>query len=339
MGSQLKKIIVAVLLVAAALAGLGAWGWHEFRRSQSKKEQISIGAIAYDKNALIYIAEDQKYFAENGIEVTLKNFDTGSAALEAMLAGKIGIAAASEFAVVGKSLRKPGDKFRIFATIAKTQDDYIFGRRDRGIGSFSDLKGKRVGLKKETAAEFYLGRFLDTKGLSLRQVTVVDIDPTQSVRQFAEGDLDAIVIWQPYAYRIRAGLADRIVSWSAQNGQLMYWNMIATDAWLSAHPELATRVVRALVQAEHFLAQHPAQARAIVQRWLGYDDACINAIWPDSQFSVSLDQSLIVAMEDEARWMIANGLTGEKDIPDYLDDYIHKNSLSTVRPEIVNIIR
>jgi len=339
MGSQLKKMTAAVLIAAAVLAGLGAWGIREFRRNGGKKEQISIGAIAYDKNALMYVAEDRKYFAENGLEVTLKNYDTGSAALEALLAGKIDIAAASEFAVVGRSLRNSGDTFRIFATIAKTQDDYVFGRRDRGINSFSDLRGKRVGLKRQTAAEFYLGRFLDTKGMNLRQVSVVDIDPAQSVRRFTEGDLDAIVIWQPYAYRIRTELADRIVSWSAQNGQLMYWNMIATGAWLSAHPELATRVVRALVQAEHFLAQHPAQARAIVQKRLGYDDACIHAIWPDSQFSVSLDQSLIVAMEDEARWMIANGLAREKEIPDYLDDYIYKKSLSTVRPEIVNIIR
>jgi NitT/TauT family transport system substrate-binding protein len=119
----------------------------------------------------------------------------------------------------------------------------------------------------------------------------------------------------------------------------MYWNLLAADSWRSVHPETINRLLKALVQAEGFLLQHPTEAKAIVQKRLGYDDACMTAIWPDTQFLVTLDQSLIVAMEDEARWMIANNLARGKEIPDYPDDYIHKNSLDAVKPGSVNIIR
>jgi len=328
-----QRIIVAAIIIITTTAGFGAW---HFWNSRNKTVSISIGAIPYEKNALIYIAQDQKYFAANGLDVTLRDYVTGVAAVEAMKAGKVDIAAASEFVVVGKSLKN--DKLRIFASIAKTQDDYVFGRTDRGINNVSDLKGKRIGLKKQTAAEFYLGRFLDRQGMNIRQVKLVDINPSKSVETFSAGDLDAIVIWQPYAYRIKTQPPNKVVSWPVQNGQLMYWNLVTTDAWISGHQDQTDKLLKSLAQAELFLMQHPAEAKAIVQRRLGYDAACISAIWPDTQFTLSLDQSLIVAMEDEARWMIANNLTSEKKLPDYLD-YIHQNSLSAVKPEVVNIIR
>jgi len=47
---------------------------------------------------------------------------------------------------------------------------------------------------------------------------------------------------------------------------------------------------------------HPNETKAIIQRRLQYDDAYMATVWPENQFSLSLDQSLILAMEDEARW-------------------------------------
>lgn len=63
-----------------------------------------------------------------------------------------------------------------------------------------------------------------------------------------------------------------------------------------------------------------------------------SAWWQVHQFSLSLDQSLITAMEDEARWMIKNNLTSEKQVPDFMN-YVYVDGLKAVKPEAVNIIR
>jgi hypothetical protein len=63
----------------------------------------------------------------------------------------------------------------------------------------------------------------------------------------------------------------------------------------------------------------------------------MQAVWPDHQFALSLDQSLVLAMEDEGRWMIDNNLTGEKTIPDFRK-YIYTRGLEGVKPDSVNII-
>lgn len=107
---------------------------------------------------------------------------------------------------------------------------------------------------------------------------------------------------------------------------------------MTGHPELIERLLRSLVQAENYVVSHPDEAKAIVRRRLDYDGAYINEIWPDYQFSVSLEQALVVAMEDQARWMTRNGMTDEKTVPEFLD-YIYLDGLKAVNPQSVNIIR
>jgi NitT/TauT family transport system substrate-binding protein len=75
-----------------------------------------------------------------------------------------------------------------------------------------------------------------------------------------------------------------------------------------------------------------------MQKRLNYDGAYIEMVWPQYTFSLSLDQPLITAMEDETRWMISNNLTTEKQVPDFLN-YIYEDGLKAVKPEAVKIIR
>jgi NitT/TauT family transport system substrate-binding protein len=98
------------------------------------------------------------------------------------------------------------------------------------------------------------------------------------------------------------------------------------------------RLLNALVQAEEYAIRNPAEAKAIVRKALNLEASYMETVWSKNQFSLSLDQSLIAAMEDEARWMIKNNLTQEKTIPDFTN-YIYTNGLQAVKPEAVNIIR
>jgi NitT/TauT family transport system substrate-binding protein len=66
-------------------------------------------------------------------------------------------------------------------------------------------------------------------------------------------------------------------------------------------------------------------------------DKYIARVWPEHQFSLSLDQSLITAMEDEGRWMIANNMTNATNVPD-LGNYIYEEGLEAIRPGSVNIM-
>ncbi len=81
---------------------------------------------------------------------------------------------------------------------------------------------------------------------------------------------------------------------------------------------------------------HPSEVMVIVQKRLNKIEAYMAK--PQHQFSVTLNLSFIIAMNDETRWMISNNLTTEKQVPNFLE-YIYEDALKKVKPEAVNIIR
>jgi NitT/TauT family transport system substrate-binding protein len=301
-----------------------------------KVETITIGRNPNETNSLLFIAEAWGLFATNGIQVVFKNYLSGAAAAEGLLKGEVDLATCAEFVTVGKVLKN--ENIRIITGINKFENVYIVGRIDKGIRSIADLKGKRIGLPRGTSPEFYLGRFLELRGLNIRQVNLVDVSPAQSVEALASGNVDAVAVFQPYPFRIKKKMGDQVVIWPAQSGQMAYFTVIGKDTWLGNHREAVIRLLKSLVQAENYLAGHPEEAKAMVKKRLQYEEAYINTIWGEHRFSVSLDQGLIVAMEDEARWMIRNGLTPEKNMPDFLA-HIYIDGLKKVKPAAVNIIR
>jgi NitT/TauT family transport system substrate-binding protein len=56
-----------------------------------------------------------------------------------------------------------------------------------------------------------------------------------------------------------------------------------------------------------------------------------------SKCALSFDQALLIVLEDEARWMIRNKLTGRKKVPNYLS-YMKVEGLCRVNPQAVTII-
>lgn len=327
-------------LTCAILAGIiavvsGPWACSPQSYS-GKVESITVGMEPNAVNALIYIAENRHFFTGNGLNVTVKDYASGSDAVDGLLNGEVDIATAAEFVIVRNAFA--GKSIRTLGTINKFMHIFLIARRDHGIADIPDLKGKRIGLSLKTASEFYLGRFLELRGMSTGQATLVNLSPQESVDALVNGDIDAVIAWQPYVKAIEDRLGNGIIRWPAQSQQAAFDSAVSTDTWTSGHPELARRFLNSLNQAYSFSLNHPADAMRIVQNKLNYEDQYIATLWQQYQLSLSLDQSLIAAMEDEARWMISSGLTGEKQIPDFLN-YIYLDGMMAVKPEAVNIIR
>lgn len=189
---------------------------------------------------------------------------------------------------------------------------------------------------RQSIAEFYLGRYLDINGMGIDNVTLVDLSPSQSQKALASGGVDAVVVWQPYADHIMKKVSNA-ASWPVQNSQAVFGILAAKDDWLAQHGKEVVRFLRSLVEAEDFLANDPERSKAIVKEKLNYDDSYISNIWTKHNHRVTLDQTLIVAMKDEARWLIDNDLTLENQIPDMVS-HIYLEGLLSVNPSAVNVI-
>ena len=80
----------------------------------------------------------------------------------------------------------------------------------------------------------------------------------------------------------------------------------------------------------------PEQARAICLQHIGTDSALFAREWQDYHFAVQLDQSLILTLEDQARWMLGKETGDTRGVPNFLD-FIHSDGLKAVEPQAVTI--
>ena len=297
---------------------------------------MTLATLHLETSTLAYVAENQRFFAENGLAVTILEYDTGVASIGAMLKGQADLAGFSEFVMVGNVLQK--QKVRALGIFNKSLTDYLIGLSNRGIANISDLAGKRIGVGLGTSGEFYLGRFLELNRMNLKDVTLVDLPPSKWLDAISSGDVDAVVGWAPYTRQIQERFLNETVNWQIQSGQPVFGIIGGSNEWVANHPDTLIRFWKSLAQAEEFLANHPDEAKAIVQNRLNYDKTYLDSVWPQYTFSVSLNEALIAAMEDEARWLISNNSTPEKVIPNFLD-YITEDGLKTAKPEAVSLIR
>ena len=100
---------------------------------------------------------------------------------------------------------------------------------------------------------------------------------------------------------------------------------------------MITRIIRALAKAEEFTESNRQESIAIMASRLETDTEDIAKIWDIYRFRLSLSRSLIVALENAARWAIANNMTDKTAMPNYLD-FIYFDGLEAVSPEAVTII-
>jgi NitT/TauT family transport system substrate-binding protein len=333
----MKKIYAGTaIIVLIAVAGFGVWYFlGSSQGNPGSVENVTIGVQPLEALAPIYIARDQGFFARNGLSVTIREYGSGVASVNDMLTGSIDLSAQSDYVVVTNAFNH--ENFSVIATFDKGDFFYIIGRKDHGITNTSDLEGKKIGLLLGSNEEFYLGRYLDLHGMSVQDVTLVNLGLPQVVTAIEDDNVDAVVAIQPYANTIQDTLDHGVVTWDIQSYQPAYELLAGKNDWISQHTDMVNRVLKSLDMANEYINSHPAEAMDIMRKRLNRSAGYVDTAWQQNQFSLSLDQSLITAMEDQGRWMIANNLTNTSMIPDFRN-FIYTKGLQAVKPESVNII-
>src|SRR3990167_8626157 len=193
MSKKLSLIIFILVIIALAIEG---YVLLQTYRNPAKKftgpmEKITVGVEKSLLPALVWIAEDNSYFTKNGVEVTIKEYDSGRVALKAMLdEGGLNMVTVAQTPVMFNSFDR--SDFAIVSAIVSSYNEItVLARRDRGITKAGDLRGKKVGMTKGSSGQYFLDLFLSNNNLQLSEVEKVDLPTSQLVSNLTTGSVDA----------------------------------------------------------------------------------------------------------------------------------------------------
>jgi NitT/TauT family transport system substrate-binding protein len=339
--SSLKKYdLKTVILLLVLLIIIISWACskEDGEGPTGSFEKMSLGVSSPDYPlffAFILLAKEQGFFKEYGLDMTYKFYPHGVGSLKALQNGDVDMALGAEFPFVIQNLE--GGRMKLVASIAQVDVLELIARRDSGILEPADLRGKRVALIMESQLEFFLSRFLLKYELTLKDIETLDLPPPGIEKSIMEGAADAVVFREPMASRIKAELGDNWISWPVQDKQAVHWIVACKDTYVSRHSKTIERFLKAVEKAELFYSNDARKAIDIIIRKGNLDKTLFERMLPLIEYKLSLEKALLIALEDEARWLIENQRAGTEEVPNYLDQ-IYFGALESVKPDAISII-
>ncbi len=291
--------------------------------------KITVAYTTQPQSTLVHVAVVKGYFIEEGLEVQPQLHTYGKAALRSMLDQKADFATVAETPVMFGLLQ--GEQFFVIANIeASTQNNAIVAMREAGISQPRDLKGKRIGFTPGTTSEFFLDSFLTAQGLSRKDLRPVPLKPEAMRQAIRERAVAAVCTWNYPLSQIERDLGTTGVVFYDREIYTETFNIAVSREVMEGRPEAVRAFLRALIKAEQFVAEQPEEAQAIMVAATGIDRHLIRAVWSAFNYSVRLDQTLLITLEDETRWAIKQKLTDRTVMPDYRK-FIHEDSLLAIK--------
>jgi len=283
------------------------------------------------------IAQSQGFFEKRGITSRMIMKQDGKLALQGLLLGECSFAICGEPPLVAGSFTR--QDFVVLASINLSDNaTKILARRDLGITTANDLKGKRIGVRKGTISHFFIDLYLKEKGISLQEVTLVFMEPALMPAALARGEIAAYSASDELLIKGNALLGERGVLLSEPGLCLNSINLVAKKEHVNAHPQSVRKVLDAILQAEEYYLRHPGPALDDVRKQKGISRAELEAALKGQTHSVRLQESLLLTLEDHARWMIDNKIVAGTVLPNFLK-IIDPAPLKDLKPSVVTIIR
>jgi NitT/TauT family transport system substrate-binding protein len=274
--------------------------------ARAQPERITLGIAHLPAFGLVFIAEEQGYFARHGVVLEQRRFATGRDALAALARGEVEAATSYSTPVV---LRASRERLEVLTTLhASQRGNRLVARADRRIALAEDLAGKRIGVTLGTGGEFFLHTLLAYAGVE-GAAKLVDLGPTAAVDALVAGDVDAIVTWPPHAHRARRLVAGGTVELTSEAYAEL--SVIAVRAGTSAARRGAlVKLLAALADAERLVQDQPEEAfRALRAEFPGEPEEALREIWSGMVPALGVTHELAAVLEREAAWFRARGRT------------------------------
>ena len=336
MSDKKRSKVVPTLTALTILGAAVFWLLQPSTPSLPPLPPVTIAVPLQSSSAPLLVASAQGLFNQAGVEVISQPFVIGRDALKSVLDGKADLAVVADTPVVFAALG--GIDIAVVSGISNSRHIMaLVARNDRGINGLEDLAGKSIALTPGTNLPYFLDAMLQFNKIPIDAVKRVELSTAEVISAIKQGQVDAAVMFQPFLVQVQTDMGDSLKTFYGESLFSYRYLMVGKVDYIDGHPQEIQRVLRALLAANQSIATDLTAARQIVSAAIKLDDALLASWFDPGDFSLALTQSILLAMDDQTRWAMAQGLAKSGPVPNYLKLMKYKH-LDAVLPEAVQIV-
>lgn len=273
-----RKIMTAFITLALGASLLTGCGKKQVEVSNADSIKIAYLPITH---SLAVLEEAQELENETGVSVELVKFGSWPELLDALNSGKVdGASVLIELAMKSK---QEGVGIKAVA-LGHRDGNVIITSND--INSVEDLKGKTFAIPhRQSSHNILLNEALAKGGLTVDDVNVTELAPTEMPSALASGQIDAYCVAEPFGAMGVAINAGKVLYSSEELWEdSICCGLVLTDKFIDSEPDKAKIFVDNYKKAGNGLDKEKAKAVAeqymkqsddvldISLQWISYDN-------------------------------------------------------------------
>jgi NitT/TauT family transport system substrate-binding protein len=223
--------------------------------------KVAIGISGWTGFAPLTLAREAGIFKKNGLDATIRKIPQKDRHL-AIASGDIQCAATTVETWIVWNANGVATK-QIFQLDKSYGADGMVVRND--IASIKDVKGKTVAASAPgTAPYFTLAWFLKKNGLSVKDVTIVNLEPAAAAQAFLAGQNDVAMTYEPYLSTVRAAPDKGKIIATTLDYPMVMDTFGCTPKFIADNPKAAKALTESYFEALEMIAKDQAKAYEIM---------------------------------------------------------------------------
>ncbi|WP_028517205.1 ABC transporter substrate-binding protein [Ruminococcus flavefaciens] len=304
-----------------------------------EKTDINIGYLNSTAHLLAFVAQEEGYFKEEGLKVTLTQFSSAAELVNGLESDKLDVAFIGSVPTL--TFQSQGHDVSIFGGAMTNGHGYVIKSEfaDKDELGVEILKGRNVASVKNSVQDAELQILLKNAGIEIGEgkdkVNIVYFDSQKDAyAALLNSSIDAASVYSPYA-SLAKSQGYKVVYYCAHEKALENQpccRQVAKTSALNDNPNTYTAIERAFIKAYHFTQSDHDKTIKDVKKYIDIDEEFIDTeVYggysvsspdPDKQGTLTLKDTIIEL-----------GYTNDYDIEPYYNTDIYKNALDSILAE------
>ncbi len=286
---------IAVALAAAACSSSGSTT-PVTAAANLETTNIVVGALPVVDTAGLYLAQQEGYFKQEGLNVTISPIAASPDAIPEMQHGQVDIVAGANYVTFFQAQAAGKGPFKVLVdgTSCSTDTFEILALPDSNITSAADLAGKTIAVNTKNNIQTMLtNTALQTAGVDPSTVKYVAVPFPDMATELAEHKVDAISAVEPFitSAELSKGAQPVISTCTGPSAGFPISGYFALRSWTQKNPNTARAFQAAMTRGQALADASRADVEQILPTYIESLDPDQSAVVNIGQFPTSLNQT------------------------------------------------